>query len=83
MRAELLGRVPLPRQLGLGEDRVDFVVADLMDQDRRAVRAALHLGDEVMDALARMGRDGAQAERADGIAGGGIGVSDVLHGGRG
>ena len=74
MGTELLGRVPFPRQLGLGEDRVDLVVADLVDEDRGAVGAALHLRDEVVDALPRGRRYRTQAERTEGIAGGGVGV---------
>ena len=84
MGAELPGRVPFPRQLGFGEDRVDLVVADLMDEDGGPVGAALHLRDEVMDALARARRDGPEAQRAERIAGGGVGVLiGGGHGGRG
>ena len=79
MGAELLGRVPIAREFGLGEHGMDLVVADLMDEHRGAVGAALHPGDEVMDALPRGGRDGPEAERADGIARFGVGVLGGLH----
>ena len=57
--------------------------ADLMDEDRGAVGAALHLRDEVVDALPRVGRDRAQAEGAERIAGRGVGLlRRGLHGTR-
>ncbi len=68
MRPQRLCGVELPRQFGLGQRRVDFVMADLMDQDARAFRAALQFRDQVMLRLPDIRRDRAQAERTDRIA---------------
>lgn len=67
MRAQRFRRREIPRKLRFGQNRMDFVVADLMDQDALALSAALQLGHEMMDGLLRLGRDRTQAERTDGI----------------
>ncbi len=48
----------VPRKLGLRQGGMDFIVADLVQQDRRPALAALQLRDEVMQALAGCGRNG-------------------------
>jgi len=59
--AEALG------QFALAQAGVDFLVADVVQQNRLAPFAAAQAGDEVMQALRDMGRDRPVAERADRI----------------
>ena len=67
MGAQRVDGVVVPGKLGLGERGVDFVVADLVEKDCRPALAATEFRDKVVEALARIGRNGALAERADGI----------------
>lgn len=67
MGAQRVYGVVVPGKLGLGERGVDFVVADLMEKDSRPALAAAEFRDKVVKALARVGRNWAFAERADGI----------------
>ena len=70
MAAQRLGRVEMPGEFSFGQGGVDFLVADVMQQDGRAAFAALEFGDQVMGRLRHVGRDRAQAKRADrGVAG--------------
>ncbi len=71
MGAQGLHRVVAACKLGLGQRGVDLVVADLVQKHRGPALAAAQARDQVVQALLRVGRDGALAERADGI---------VLHG---
>ena len=54
MSAERLDRGVVPRQFDFGQRGVDFIVAYLMDKDRRAAPAALQLWDQVMPRLFRL-----------------------------
>ena len=65
MSAERLDRGVVPRQFGFGQRGVDFIVAYLMDKDRRAAPAALQLWDQVMPRLFRLRRNVAKAKRAN------------------
>ena len=67
MRTQGFGCRVVTGQLGLGERRVDFLMADVMDQDCRATFPALQLGDEVMLASRDARRDRAEAKRAGGV----------------
>ena len=69
MGFERLDRGVAAGEFGLGKGRVDFVVANLVQESRLTALPAAELRDEVMDALADVRRDGAAAERAHGIAG--------------
>ena len=69
MGAQRLGRVEVACQFGLGQGGVDFVVADLMHQNRGPALAAFELGDQMVQALAGYCRNGAATERADGVGG--------------
>ncbi len=48
-------RCVIARQLGLGQCRVDFVMANLVQQHRRPTFSTLQLGDQVMKALPGVG----------------------------
>ena len=65
MRPERFGRVELPRQFGLGQSGVDFIVTDLVQTDGRTAFAALELRDQVVKRLPGLGRDRAEAQGAD------------------
>jgi len=70
MGAQRINRVEAAGQFGFRKRGVDFLVADVMQQHGRAAFAALELGDQVMGRLRHIGRDRAQAKRADrGVAG--------------
>ena len=53
------------RKLGLRQCCMDFIMTDLMQQDCRPPFAAAQLGDQVMQALLRLGGDGAVAKGAN------------------
>lgn len=72
MGTQGLDRIVASGKLRLGKGRVNLVMADLMQQDRRPALAAAQAGDQVMQALLGAGRNGPVAERADG---------GVVHGG--
>ena len=57
--------VKVAGKLGLGQGGVNFVVTDLMQEHGRPVFATLEAGDQVMLALAGIGRNWAVAERAN------------------
>ena len=61
MRAELFRRSVIARQLRLRQRRVDFVMADLMDEDRRPALSAFQLRHEMMKRLFGLGRNGPAA----------------------
>lgn len=65
MGAQRINAVIAARKLGLGQCRVDFIMANLMQQDRRAPFTTAQLGDQVMQALLRLGRDRAVAKGAN------------------
>lgn len=65
--AQCFYRVKVAGQLGLGQGGVDFVVADLMQQDGRAALAAFEFGDKMVQALLCEGRDRTFAQGADRI----------------
>ena len=71
MCAKRFGRVVVTRQLGLGQRGVDFIVANLMDQNRWPAFATFQLWDQVMMALLDTRRDRALAQWADRV--------DVIH----
>lgn len=64
MRAQRRNRAIVPRQFGLGKDRVDFAVANLVEQNHRTAFAAFQLWDQVVQALLGPGRNRAQTQRA-------------------
>ena len=64
--AEAFGCVELAGEFGFGKADVDFLVADVMQKDGRAALAAFQFRDQVVQALRRLGRDRAHAERAGG-----------------
>lgn len=68
MGAERLDRVILPRKFGFGERRMDLVMADLVEKNGGAALSAPEFGDEVMQALAHIGRNGTLTQGADWIA---------------
>ncbi len=55
-----------PRKLGLGQRRMDLVVANLMQQHGRPTFPSAQLGYQMVQALFGVRRDRALAERADG-----------------
>jgi hypothetical protein len=67
MGAQGLDGVVAARKLGLGHGGVDLVVADLVQQNRRPALAAAQAGDQVVQALLGVRRDGPVAEGTDGI----------------
>lgn len=68
MGAERFDRRVFAGKFRLSQRSMDFVMADLMDKDRRAVPATLQLRDQVMLRLLRLRRNRAQAKRADRIS---------------
>lgn len=54
-------------EVGFGEGCVNFVVANLMKQNRRTAFAAAQFGDKMVQALRRIWRNGAVAKRAYGV----------------
>ncbi len=69
MSAQRLGRRVGARELRLAQRRVNLVVADLVEEHRRPALAAAELWDEVMQALARLGRNRAAAQGARRVIG--------------
>ena len=67
MRAQRIDRGVVAGKLRLGQGRVDFIVANLMDQHARPLGAAFQLGDQMMFRLPDAWRDRPEAERADRI----------------
>ncbi len=67
MGAKRVGGAEVPRQFGFGQSCVDFVVANLVEQNGRAVFAAFELWDEMMQGLLCLRRDRAKAKRASWI----------------
>lgn len=65
MRPERLYRVKVARQLCFCEGRVNFAVTDLMEQNHRPVLPAFQLWNQVVQALFRLGWNGASAQRAN------------------
>ena len=57
MCPQSLGRVKIARQFRFGQSRMDFTVADLVQQNGRTSLATFQLGDQVMHALPCFGRD--------------------------
>ena len=78
MSAQRLGCGEVTRQFRLRQGRVDLLVAEMVEEHRWPMRAALHLGDEVMEALGRVLGDDSPAERADGIGRWGQGLRSGL-----
>ena len=64
-----------PMHFGLGQGRVDLLMANVMHQDRWPTLAALQLGDQVMLALLHARRNGPQTQRADRVSLGQSGMS--------
>ncbi|PWK59859.1 hypothetical protein C7455_106147 [Roseicyclus mahoneyensis] len=69
MGAQSIGGGVASGQFRLGQGGVDFIVADLVQQNRGPALAAAQFGDQVMQALLGAGRDRAQAQGADGQVG--------------
>ena len=67
MGAQCLDGVVAARKLRLGHRGVDFVMADLMQQHRRPALSAPQTGDQVMQALFCVRRNGPFAQGADGV----------------
>lgn len=67
MAAQGLNGAVIPCQLGLGQRGVNFIVTDLVQSHHRAAFAALQLGNEMVQALPCIRRDGPVAQGADGI----------------
>lgn len=65
MAAQRLGRVVAPRELGLRQRRMHFLVANMVHENRGPALSAFELRDEVVQALRHPGGDVAPAERAD------------------
>ena len=65
MRAERFGRVVVARQFRLTQRCVDFLVADVVEQDGWPTLAAFQLGDQVMQALRHAGWDRSPTQRAN------------------
>lgn len=57
----------LSRQFRLGQRGMNFIVTDLLKQDGRPALSPFKLGDQVMMALTRIGRNRAVAKRTDRI----------------
>ena len=68
MAAQRRDGVVGPRQFGFAERGVDLVVADLVQKHGRPTFAAPEFRDKMVQALRHVRRNGAVAERADGIA---------------
>lgn len=66
MRPQSFGRVVVARQLRLGTRSMDFIVADLMDEDCGASLPTFQFWDQMMQRLARLGRDRPQTKWACG-----------------
>ena len=60
------------RKLGFREGGVDLVVANLVQKNGRPAFSAPELGDEVMQALAGVGRNRPAAEGTDGVIAHGV-----------
>jgi|GEM_PF-6742386 len=67
MRAQCLHRAVAAGKLGLGHRGVDLVMAELVQKNRRPALAAAQTGDQVMQALLRVRRNGPVAEGTYGI----------------
>jgi hypothetical protein len=65
--AQGLWRVKRPGKINLPDRCMNFLVADVMQQHSRPAFATLGAWDQVVQALRHIGRDGAQAQRADGV----------------
>lgn len=63
MTPKRLGRRIAPRKLGLGQGRVDFLVADVVQENRLPALAAAQFRDQVMQALRNPRRDRATTKR--------------------
>ena len=48
---------------------MNFLMTDVVDEDRRTPLSPFELGDQMMLALRYAPRDGAEAKRADGVSG--------------
>lgn len=68
MRFERFNRAVIPRQFRLGQSRMYFVVANLMQQNDGTTFASAQFRDQVVKALTHVRRDGPVAKWADGIA---------------
>ena len=69
MSPKRFNRVEIARQFGLCQRRMDFVVADLVQQNCRPTLAAAQFRDKMMMALAHIRWDGTATERALGRIG--------------
>jgi len=58
-----------PGEFGLGEGRVDLLVADMVQEHRRPALATAQFRRQVMQALRDAGRNGPSAEGAEGVIG--------------
>lgn len=65
MRTQRSDRAKVARQLGLGQRGMDFVVADLVQQDGGTALAALKFRHKVMQALPRARQNAPATKRAD------------------
>ena len=67
MCPQSLGRVKIARQFRFGQSRMDFTVADLVQQNGRTSLATFQLGDQMMDTLLCLWRDRPVAKWANWI----------------
>ena len=67
MRTKRFDGMEIAGELGFGQCCMNFVVADLMQQHRRAAFAAAKLRDQMVQALAGVLWDRALAKRANGV----------------
>ena len=65
MLAQRFGCVIVPGKLGFGQGRMDLVVTNLMEKNRRSTLAAPKFRDEVVKALRDVRRDRTATERAN------------------
>ncbi len=83
MGAQAVDCVVSARKVSLRQGGVNFLVADVVQQHRRAALATFCARDQVMRALWRILGDGAQAKRANGRAGHGqVGLTALTQHGR-
>lgn len=65
MGSQRLDRVVAPGEVGLGQGRVDFLVADVMQKDGRPALSAAQPWRQVMQALRHVRRNRAPAQGTD------------------
>ncbi len=67
MGAQRFYRTEIARQFRLAQRRVDLVVANLVEKNRWPTFAAPQFGNQMMQALTRLGRNGPLAQGTDWI----------------